>query len=416
MPKLHKILLSAYACEPNKGSEPGVGWNWAIELAKLGHEVWVITRANNKKNIESEQNLLSNLQNLHFIYYDLPNWLKFWKKGQIGVRFYYFLWQIGIVKVAKRYDKIIDFDLVHHITFGVFRQPTFLWKLNKKLIFGPLGGGETAPHRLRKSFPYKNWLIDFIRDIVNYISKFDFQLHKTLNKSDIILCKTKETLNKIPDKYKNKSIISMEIGVNDFYSKSSYDKNKFKVLYVGRFLYWKGIHLGIHAYSNLVQKFKLIDFTIIGKGHYENGLKKIESSQNIKKINWISWIKQEKLFEIYKESDCFLFPSLHDSSGNVVLEALSQGLPVICLDLGGPGQIVTNDCGRVINTKNKSEREVIDDITMALEELYNNPVLRKKLSEGALQRAKEFEWSKIVKDTYYNIEKELFADEYIADS
>lgn len=35
-----KILLSAYACEPNKGSEPGVGWSWATEYAKQ-HQVWV---------------------------------------------------------------------------------------------------------------------------------------------------------------------------------------------------------------------------------------------------------------------------------------------------------------------------------------------------------------------------------------
>ena len=44
-----KILLSAYACEPNKGSEPGVGWNWAIQLSKMGHIVKIVTRQNNKK-------------------------------------------------------------------------------------------------------------------------------------------------------------------------------------------------------------------------------------------------------------------------------------------------------------------------------------------------------------------------------
>ena len=51
-----KILLSAYACEPNKGSEPGVGWHWALELGYLGHDVWVLTRANNRPAIEAEQN------------------------------------------------------------------------------------------------------------------------------------------------------------------------------------------------------------------------------------------------------------------------------------------------------------------------------------------------------------------------
>lgn len=42
-----KLLLSAYACELNTGSEPGVGWHWAAEVTRLGHEVWVLTRADN---------------------------------------------------------------------------------------------------------------------------------------------------------------------------------------------------------------------------------------------------------------------------------------------------------------------------------------------------------------------------------
>ena len=74
-----KILLSAYACEPHKGSEAGVGWHWAVELSRLRHEVWVITRANNRTAIDAE--LAHNPHpNLHFIYYDLPDWAKSWKK------------------------------------------------------------------------------------------------------------------------------------------------------------------------------------------------------------------------------------------------------------------------------------------------------------------------------------------------
>ena len=76
MKKKYKILLSAYACEPNVGSEPGVGWNWAIEIKKLGHEILIITRKNNKKVIEKE--LLTNkiLNKKNFYYFDLPKFFK----------------------------------------------------------------------------------------------------------------------------------------------------------------------------------------------------------------------------------------------------------------------------------------------------------------------------------------------------
>ena len=69
-----RILLSAYACEPGRGSEPGVGWGWATELAELGHEVWVLTRADNRMTIA--RNPPVDPLNPRFIYYDLPSWLE----------------------------------------------------------------------------------------------------------------------------------------------------------------------------------------------------------------------------------------------------------------------------------------------------------------------------------------------------
>ena len=103
------ILLSAYACEPNKGSEPGVGWSLAIEMSKH-HNVWVITRDNNKSAIEDYINDDNNKyinSNLKFIYVGLPKNLTFWKKGRRGMRLFYMLWQKKAVKVAKEYHKEI---------------------------------------------------------------------------------------------------------------------------------------------------------------------------------------------------------------------------------------------------------------------------------------------------------------------
>jgi short-subunit dehydrogenase len=77
-----RILLSAYACEPGRGSEPGVGWHWATELARLGHEVAVITRSNNRpvnriRHWRSRQSAACD-----FYYYDLPSWSKWWKRAE----------------------------------------------------------------------------------------------------------------------------------------------------------------------------------------------------------------------------------------------------------------------------------------------------------------------------------------------
>jgi len=407
MLKKYNILLSAYACEPNKGSEPGVGWNWAIELAKLGHQVWVLTRSNNKANIDKESSLKKQLPNLKFVYYDLPNYLRFWKKGAFGVHAYYFFWQLGIIRVAKKLDQKICFEVIHHITFVSIHQPSFLYKLKKPFIFGPIGGGEETPSKLVQSFKFKYRIKEYVRYVYNRFTKYcDPLIKRTFIKSSLIFSTSLETKNIIPIEYHKKCYVKLAIGVDKLYNDSSSTKKEnFNILFVGRFLHWKGIHFALKAMKNLDNKKNKL--TLIGKGEFKKELDQIVNRYEIDNINWVEWMSQSKLYDKFKKADCLLFPSLRDSGGMVVLEALSKGLPVICLDLGGPGQIVNNDCGRVISTKDRSEPEVIEELSEALNELYSDPILRKRLSEGAIRRAKEFKWSKIVSDTYEIIEREV---------
>jgi glycosyltransferase involved in cell wall biosynthesis len=95
----------------------------------------------------------------------------------------------------------------------------------------------------------------------------------------------------------------------------------------------------------------------------------------------------------------------------VVLEALEQGLPVICLKLGGPGQIVNETCGRVISIEGKSEDEVVESLAEAIMELQQDKALLKQLSEGAIKRAAEFTWKKTVARVYEKIETHMI-DQY----
>ena len=149
------ILMSAYACEPHLGSEPGVGWHWATRLASAGHEVRVLTRANNREVIEDAL-AAHPVPRLSFAYYDLPAWMRRCKnQAGLWARLYYVAWQWGAYGVARRLCRETRFDVVHHITFGVFRHPSFMAFLGLPFVFGPVGGGETAPRPLRKSLPLR---------------------------------------------------------------------------------------------------------------------------------------------------------------------------------------------------------------------------------------------------------------------
>ena len=120
-----KVLLSAYACEPGKGSEPGVGWNVAINLA-IHHDVWVLTRANNRSVIEqtmSEQPVAG----LNFFYHDLPKWFSWWKEKRRGTNIL-LIWQLSLLCFVRRIIQTQPIDIVHHLTFGRY------WPLSPLVI------------------------------------------------------------------------------------------------------------------------------------------------------------------------------------------------------------------------------------------------------------------------------------------
>src|ERR1700722_2302409 len=112
-----KVLASAYACEPGQGSEEGIGWGHVTQIARL-HDVWVITRSNNRAAIDKEL-ARRPMPTVHWIYFDLPHWARFWKKGVRLVRTYYYLWQLGAYLVALKAHRKEKFDLAHHVTFGM---------------------------------------------------------------------------------------------------------------------------------------------------------------------------------------------------------------------------------------------------------------------------------------------------------
>lgn len=396
-----KVLLSAYACEPNKGSEPGVGWNWAVEVERLGHQVWVLTRENNKTVIDDYWHENTKPSNLNFIYYDLPKWLSWWKKGGRGVHLYYFLWQIGAFFIARAKHKEIEFEKAQHITFVTVRQPSFMGFLGIPFTFGPVGGGERAPFRLRKSFPFKGKVKDLLRDFANLLVKFDPFMYLTFAMANDIYVTSEQSKQIIPRYFRKKVKVQIAIGYSGNTTKIIKSRDTNNIIFVGRFEYWKGMGLGLRAFSLFVRYKPDATLTMIGKGpDKEHWLLLAENLGVSQQVTWIEWVDQAKLNDLYKSHDLFLFPSLHDSGGMVVLEAMAQALPVVCLNLGGPGIIVDKSCGSNISVAGKDENQVVEDINRALVSFASNSANKNVLSNGALIKAGELSWAAAVKSVY----------------
>ena len=389
-----RVLLSAYACEPDKGSEPGIGWQWALNLAAAGHAVHAITRANNRDAIERAL-AQQPVPGLQFSYYDLPRWARWWKRGGRGVHLYYLLWQWGAYRLARKLCRAHRFDVAHHITFGVFRQPSFMAFLGVPFVFGPVGGGESAPPGLRRSFPWRGKLVDRLRDLANAVVRFDPLMHAVYRRANVILCKTRETLEAIPLRYRAKCRLQLELGTAGVpAAPTNRSGRELRLLYAGRLVYLKGVHLALPAFARLLQRHPRARFTIVGSGPEQARLHCLANVLGIAHaIDWRSWLPQSELMDLYAQHDVLLFPSLHDSSGNTVLEALACGLPVVCLDLGGPRALVDDRCG--IRVHADDERGAIEGLADALLTLARQRKRRAQMATAARERTRvEFSWSR----------------------
>jgi glycosyltransferase involved in cell wall biosynthesis len=401
-----RVLLSAYSCLPGRGSEPGIGWNWANNIARIGHDVTVITRLANRTVIDG---FLANhsIEGLKFFYWDLPKiWWKMYKLP-LGNYLYYFLWQFTAAREARRINATERFDLVQHITWGSLRIPSFMGSLGIPFVFGPVAGGEDTPKQLRGGLGVRGRVSDALRRISN--SCLGTWMRPTYKRASLIVTTTRETLEMIPARFRHKSAVCQAIGVNpDEFETTILDSSdavkpssRLELLFVGRLLAWKGVHLILRALAMVRASSSEIHFTIIGSGKDRMRLDRLATELGVTdRISWIPWMPREELLKTYNKFDLFVFPSMHDSGGTAVLEAMSFGLPVLCLDLGGPAMSVTNECGCVIRTGEATGDQVVASIAGYITEVLANPSLLKASSVAARKRVQCLTWITIVERVY----------------
>ncbi len=390
-----KVLLSAYACEPGKGSEPGVGWNWVKQIARFA-EVWVITRANNREVIEEA--LKENpLPNVHWVYFDLPPWARFWKKGQRGVHLYYYLWQIGIYFLARRLHREVGFDLVHHVTFVNYWLPSFLALLPVPFVWGPVGGGESAPKAFYRTFSRRGRLYERARELVRRLGELDPFTKTTARRAAVTLATTRETAERLTRLGATPvSVLSQvalpEEEIEQLASIPPRQNIPFLVLSLGNLLHLKGFHLGLMAFARFVREFPQSEYWLVGDGPERRNLKRLARQLGVAdKVRFWGKLLREEALQKLAACDVLVHPSLHDSGGWVIVEAMAAGRPVICLDLGGPALQVTEETGFKITAG--TPEQAVEEMAASMLQLAHDSALRLRMGKAARRRVREaFTW------------------------
>ena len=390
-----RILISAYACEPGRGSEPGIGWDHVCQTARH-HDVWVITRCNNRAAIEKAL-ARDPIAGLRCVYFDLPYWARFWKKGARGLNLYYYLWQIGAYLTARGLHHEVKFDLAHHVTFGSYWRPTFLPLLPIPFIWGPVGGGESTPGGFHRAFSMRGRLYEALRDYARKIGERDPFVRLAARRSVAALATTSQTKERLLALGCRKVAVCAQSGLPaeelvKLMALPLRHGNPFRVLSLGRLLHWKGFELGLQAFARFHALFPDSEYWLIGDGPERKRLERLGRKLGIRgrMVFWGVLARSEALEKI-SQCDVLLHPSLHDSSPMVAVEAMAAGRPVVCLDLGGPALQVTEDSG--IKVPATSPEQVVSDLAAAMMQLAEDPDLRIRLGVAARQRVREhFAW------------------------
>ena len=394
-----KMLVSAYGCEPNKGSEQGVGWHWVLEMAKT-QELWVITRSNNRLGIEGA--FPSEFaERVHFIYYDLPPVFRRFKRKEKGLYFYYVLWQWGAYQCAKKLAAEVQFDYCQHLTFGSMWMPTFMYRLPIPFIWGPIGGGESVPFGLIRSLPWQSRIAQYARYLLIRFAAINPLITFPARAAKVILARTDDSKNAFPQHYRSKVKVILETGISlaqlHEYQPEAQNvgtSTTIELIYTGRLVALKNIMMAILAFAIVSSANKHIRMMIVGDGPLKVSLTALAHQLGVSdRIKFVGAVSQQEVIQTLQQSDIFLFPSLKEGGTWSLMEAMAVGLPVICLDTTGMHIITDRTCA--IRIPPADPVEMTNRMAEAITLLVNSAELRKTMGANGRRRIEEqFLWSR----------------------
>jgi glycosyltransferase involved in cell wall biosynthesis len=383
------VLITAYAVNPYKGSEDGMGWNFILQAARF-QKVIAVTRVNNGPHIARylAQNpaAAALAANVEFRYFDLPAWTRWWKKGPLLSLIYFYMWQLGLALWLRRQPLAVD--LVHNLNFHNDWTPSFLWLLGRPLVWGPIGHHPPIPSsHLAQYGPaafVKDRLIGSLKHVFWALDPF---LRVTRWASGRVLCMNSAVAPRLGLPASRYEIMpSVAVDLPDAPADRLL-KTDFTVMIAARMVPLKGFDMVILAFAKFYHTLPPAEqaharLLLIGSGPEENRLHQLIKDNNLTTCTMHrTWLDRQELLNLYREASVFFFPS-HEGAGMVVAEAMSYGVPVLCYQNEGPGELTP--AASSLKVPYRSFNQNIVDFAEHLSWLHDSP--RLLAAEAALSR------------------------------
>jgi len=386
-----KILLSTYSCLPTNRSEPGNAWRAINDLVE-DHEVWAVI----------EETLHGERIRSHLAEHPIPGFHPVFVKGsfrvgrraEIAQSLHYLLWQKKLEIRAKELHARVGFDLCQHLTFGRYWTPSGLRAVGLPFVWGPVGAAETPPPRFVAELPPRARLFEALRNRTRAQARRSRALLETARAATVGIGVTPETCEALRTLGVKRVEMLPQATLTDeelvrLGSLPSPPPGPLRAICIGRLVHWKGFHLAIRAFARFAAQDRNAELWIVNDGPERRRLEELAALAGVgSQVRFLGRLPtQSEVLDRLARSHVLLHPALHEGFGNVCLEALAAGRPVVCLDIGGPATQATARTGFVAPVT--APEQVVEAISVFLSRIDRDRSLLAAMSHCAKARARE---------------------------
>lgn len=392
-----RVLLLAYACSPYRGSEYTAGWGRAMETAKR-YETWVICGPESEPDIKRYLAENGVFQHIHFCFPESEHALSPLRRlpaiyGQNYIAMWF--WHRRAYRLAAQLHRNLKFDLAHHVNVTGFREPGYLWRLDTPFLWGPLSGTQNLPWRFLPTLGLTNAIKEAARRIFNLAQLYGSRrVRKASRKAAAVIAANSQIQREFARAQGVTPYLLLETGLHQIKEKLGSGRPEtgpLRLLWCGQMNPFKGLPLLLEALAQL-PVYVRYELRVIGRGPMLCKWQALAERKGIgEHCRWQGVVPYTEILYEYDQADLFVFTSLRDTSGNVMLEAISRGVPVIGPAHQGADDIITPECG--IRIPVTTPREFVASLRDAIAELAVNRRRLEDLSHGALDRARFYLWS-----------------------
>jgi glycosyltransferase involved in cell wall biosynthesis len=330
-----KVLLSAYACGPDQGSEPEVGLQTALTAASR-HDVWVLTQ---RPMVHALQRFLparEEARRIRLEAVDPPAPSSTSGLQDLAVTHWrHDEWQRRAAIRAVELDRQIAFDVVHHVTLAAYWLRVGVLAVQKPLVWGPVGGGVEAPWTLLPELGTRGLAEYAVRSVVRRAAGAYFA-RKVLESASIVFAQNVETARRM-SRYAVATVLPNALSC-DLRPTGTAQRGS-EITFASRLVPWKAARLAVRAMRYVSHSNAVLH--IYGDGAERDNVRRAAKRWAVEdRVVLEGSVPRAKLIERIATSGVLIHPSMHEEGGGVIAEALTLGTPVVCLDHGGPAQLV----------------------------------------------------------------------------